>query len=73
MMASFDQANVQEHEQVSLTAIDSRRAFCKKEDWSAPLLIRIDAATIQQEEEAFYRALLGMSDAEFRLLSGSGR
>ena len=72
-MASFDQANVQEHEQVSLIAIDSRRTFSKKEDWSAPLLIRIDAAAIQQEEEGFYRALLGMSDAEFRLLSGSGR
>lgn len=72
-MASFDQANVQEHEQVSLIAIDSRRTFSKKEDWSAPLLIRIDAAAIQQEEEDFYRALLGMSDAEFRLLSGSGR
>lgn len=72
-MASFDQANVQEHEQVSLIAIDSRRTFSKKEDWSAPLLIRIDAAAIQQEEEDFYCALLGMSDAEFRLLSGSGR
>lgn len=72
-MASFDQANVQDHEQVSLIAIDSRRTFSKKEDWSAPLLIRIDAAAIQQEEEDFYRALLGMSDAEFRLLSGSGR
>lgn len=72
-MASFDQANVQDHEQVSLIAIDSRRTFSKKEDWSAPLLIRIDAATIQQEEEDFYRALLGMSDVEFRLLSGSGR
>jgi hypothetical protein len=73
MMASFDQANVQGYEQVSLTAIGSGRAFSKKEDWSAPLLIRIDAAAIQQEEEGFYRALLGMSDTEFRLLSGSGR
>jgi hypothetical protein len=73
MMVLFDQANVQEHEHVSLSAIGSRRAFSKKEDWSAPLLIRIDAATIQQEETEFYRALLGMSDAEFRLLSGSGR
>lgn len=72
-MASFDQANVQEHEQVSLIPNGSGRTFSKKEDWSAPLLIRIDAATIQQEEEDFYRALLGMSDAEFRLLSGSGR
>ncbi len=72
-MASIDQANVQVHEQVSLIAIDSRRTFSKKKDWFAPLLIRIDAATIQQEEEDFYRALLGMSDAEFRLLSGSGR
>ena len=72
-MASFDQANVQEHEQVSLIPNGSGRAFSKKEDWFAPLLIRIDAATIQQEEEDFYRALLGMSDAEFRLLSGSGR
>ena len=73
MMASFDQANVQAHEQLSLTAIGSSRAFSKKEDWSAPLLLRIDAATIQLEEDDFYRALLGMSDAEFRLLSGSGR
>jgi hypothetical protein len=73
MMASFDQVSAVVRETATPTFTNSRGACYPKERWSAPLLVSIDTAIIRQEEEVIYRALLDMSDDEFRLLSGSGR
>jgi hypothetical protein len=73
MMASFDQVSAVVRETATPTFTNSRGACYPKERWSAPLLVSIYTAIIRQEEEVIYRALLDMSDAEFRLLSGSGR
>jgi hypothetical protein len=73
MMVLFDQVSAVVRETATPTFTNSRGACYPKERWSAPLLVSIDTAIIRQEEEVIYRALLGMSDDEFRLLSGSGR
>jgi hypothetical protein len=73
MMVSFDQVSAVVRETATPTFTNSRGACYPKERWSAPLLVSIDTAIIRQEEEVIYRALLDMSDDEFRLLSGSGR
>jgi hypothetical protein len=72
MMVLFDQVSAVERETATPTFTNSRGACYPKERWSAPLLVSIDTAIIRQEE-VIYRALLDMSDDEFRLLSGSGR
>jgi hypothetical protein len=73
MMVLFDQVSAVVRETATPTFTNSRGACYPKERWSAPLLVSIDTAIIRQEEEVIYRALLDMSDDEFRLLSGSGR
>ncbi|MBM3915208.1 MAG: hypothetical protein FJ348_04110 [Sphingomonadales bacterium] len=55
-----------------LCSAGSSNGVVRKENWSTPMLIKIEASIIQQEEEILYRTLLGMDETEFRLLSGSG-
>ncbi|NDF97695.1 MAG: hypothetical protein EB101_01955 [Chitinophagia bacterium] len=73
MTVLFDQVSALMRETATPTFTNSRGGCYPKERWSAPLLISIDTAIIRQEEDVIYRELLGMSDDEFRLLSGSGR